>query len=133
MLEKIANAVLYEGFLLYPYRKSSLKNQHRWHLGTIEPGGLMQTECLVEGGGEAVIEIRIRFLQDETEREVRIAEGCGLQEFVFGALRARVEAQSTVLSNELFRLTVRIVNGSGKLCDAFHAYVAGSARRRVRL
>src|SRR6476661_2123045 len=47
-LEKIANAVLYEGFLLYPYRKSAVKNQQRWHFGTIgAPGGadpvLMQT------------------------------------------------------------------------------------------
>ena len=36
-LEKIANAVLYEGFLLYPYRKSSVKNQQRWHFGTLGP------------------------------------------------------------------------------------------------
>ena len=36
-IEKIANAVLYEGFLLYPYRKSSVKNQQRWHFGTLGP------------------------------------------------------------------------------------------------
>ena len=38
-VEKIANAVLYEGFLLYPYRKSSVKNQQRWHFGTLGPKG----------------------------------------------------------------------------------------------
>jgi hypothetical protein len=69
-LEKIANAVLYEGFLLYPYRKSSVKNQQRWHFGTIEPGGMMQTECLVEGGEETKLDFKIRFLQGETERQI---------------------------------------------------------------
>ena len=47
---KIANAVLYEGFLLYPYRRSSVKNQQRWHFGTRAVSGtdrtMMQTECL---------------------------------------------------------------------------------------
>ena len=69
-LEKIANAVLYEGFLLYPYRKSSIKNQQRWHFGTLGPRGgtdptEMQTECLVESSCDAVIDLKIRFLQDE--------------------------------------------------------------------
>src|SRR5579863_4748861 len=76
-LEKIANAVLYEGFLLYPYRKSSIKNQKRWHFGTLGPEGgveasMIQSQCLVEGGDSIVVDIRIRFLQDETEREVNL-------------------------------------------------------------
>ena len=29
----IADAVLYEGYLLYPYRASSSKNQVRWQFG----------------------------------------------------------------------------------------------------
>ncbi len=74
-LEKIAKAVLYEGFLLYPYRKSSVKNRQRWHFGTIGPPGgcertMMQTECLVEGSGDTVIEGKVRFLQGEVEREM---------------------------------------------------------------
>ncbi len=36
-IEKIANAVLYEGFMLYPYRNSSVKNQQRWHFGVLYP------------------------------------------------------------------------------------------------
>ncbi len=74
-LEKIANAVLYEGFLLYPYRKSSFKNQQQWHFGTLGPEGgsdpsMMQTQCLVEGDDRTQVELKVRFLQDETEREV---------------------------------------------------------------
>ena len=77
-VEKIANAVLYEGFLLYPYRKSAVKNQQRWHFGTLGPAGgsypvEMQTECLVESSkGSAVVDIKIRFLQDEIERDVTL-------------------------------------------------------------
>ena len=77
-LEKIANAVLYEGFMLYPYRKSSVKNQQRWHFGTLGPAGgadpsLMQTEVLVEGGKDTAIDVKVRFLQQEIERETELS------------------------------------------------------------
>ncbi len=85
-LEKIANAVLYEGFLLYPYRKSSVKNQHRWHFGTVGPGrpdpSMMQTQCLVKAPARQSL-TKIRFLQDEIEREVELSALPGRSEFLF--------------------------------------------------
>jgi hypothetical protein len=69
---KIADAVLYEGYILYPYRPSATKNRFRWQFGVVAPrewsgvGGdpwEMQTECLVEPGGSPLLEIAIRFLQ----------------------------------------------------------------------
>ena len=73
-VDKIAKAVLYEGYMLYPYRPSSVKNQQRWNFGVLCPhsysdaqkGGeawTMQTECLVEASSLTTIEIRVRFLQ----------------------------------------------------------------------
>ncbi len=73
-VDKIAKAVLYEGYMLYPYRPSSVKNQQRWNFGVVCPQSyseaqdgseawLMQTECLVEGNLFTSIEIRVRFLQ----------------------------------------------------------------------
>ncbi|MCU1304163.1 MAG: hypothetical protein JWQ87_4447 [Candidatus Sulfotelmatobacter sp.] len=73
-VEKIAKAVLYEGYMLYPYRPSSVKNQQRWNFGVLCPqsyceaqnGGeasIMLTECLVEGSSLTGIEVRVRFLQ----------------------------------------------------------------------
>jgi hypothetical protein len=73
-VDQIAKAVLYEGYMLYPYRPSSVKNQQRWNFGVLCPRAYseaqsgsdawtMQTECLVEGGSETVLEIRLRFLQ----------------------------------------------------------------------
>ena len=35
----VADAVLYEGYLLYPYRASSQKNQARWQFGILGPPG----------------------------------------------------------------------------------------------
>ncbi|MEK6439524.1 hypothetical protein [Pseudonocardia sp. T1-2H] len=35
----VADAVLYEGYLLYPYRATSGKNQVRWQFGVLAPEG----------------------------------------------------------------------------------------------
>ena len=73
-IEEIANAVLYEGYLLYPYRQSAIKNRTRWTFGVVYPreyseanGGTepwtMHTECLVEGQpGDITLDVTIRFL-----------------------------------------------------------------------
>ena len=55
----VADAVLYEGYVLYPYRASSRKNQMRWQFGVLAPRSFseadgserwsMRTECLVPG------------------------------------------------------------------------------------
>ncbi len=71
-VEKIANAVLYEGYMLYPYRASSIKNKQRFNFGVLYPEGfdtsLQRTECLVCGGADATIDIEVRYLRlDETE------------------------------------------------------------------
>ncbi len=72
-VEKIANAVLYEGYMLYPYRPSSTKNRQRWNFGTLYPQTFaeaqqppetfwLRAECLVEAGPEARLSVRVRFL-----------------------------------------------------------------------
>jgi|HubBroStandDraft_6_1064221.scaffolds.fasta_scaffold01196_7 hypothetical protein len=73
-VDKIAKAVLYEGYMLYPYRPSSVKNRQRWNFGVLCPQSYseaqngteawtMQTECLVGGSSLTSIEVRVRFLQ----------------------------------------------------------------------
>ncbi len=110
-LEKIANAVLYEGFLLYPYRKSSLKNQQRWHFGTLGPEGgpdrtMMQTQVLVQGDAPS-LEFKIRFLQGEIEREIA-APG----PFSFPHTEGIVEFESEKVAKGITRFTIRILNVS---------------------
>ncbi|MBV9782734.1 MAG: hypothetical protein JO264_02845 [Acidisphaera sp.] len=68
----IVNAVLYEGYILYPYRPSSIKNRQRWTFGGVFPrdhaehGGsdpcTVQTQCLLQDGPATAVEIRVRFL-----------------------------------------------------------------------
>ncbi len=80
LVEKIADAVLYEGYILYPYRPSAVKNQQRWNFGALCPeaysraqGGTeawtMQTQCLATGGAATTLDVKVRFLH-LSEREV---------------------------------------------------------------
>ena len=73
LAEKIANAVLYEGYMLYPYRPSAIKNRQRWTFGILYPpaycevgGGSerseMHSECLMQVKEHAAVEVRLRFL-----------------------------------------------------------------------
>jgi hypothetical protein len=70
---EVADAVLYEGYLLYPYRASAKKNQNRWQWGVLVPPSYAaaghgehatsHTECLLEPGLDPLLHLRLRFLQ----------------------------------------------------------------------
>jgi hypothetical protein len=75
-LDQIVNAVLYEGYILYPYRPSSKKNRReRFTFGRVYPKDysdwqrgaepcLSQTECLLQSAGDSpFLEVTVRFLQ----------------------------------------------------------------------
>src|SRR5271156_6779407 len=83
---KIADAVLYEGYVLYAYRASSGKNRVRWQFGVLAPrewsdaGGCehswSQTECLLEAGrGEFEIAGKVRFLQIQRRIVEELVDG----------------------------------------------------------
>jgi hypothetical protein len=72
--EKIAAAILYEGYILYPYRPTAIKNRQRWNFGTLYPLVYAQAqrpeepfrlvaECLVVADETASLDVRLRFLQ----------------------------------------------------------------------
>ncbi|MDT5145477.1 MAG: hypothetical protein QOC58_122 [Mycobacterium sp.] len=75
----VADAVLYEGYLLYPYRGTSSKNQSRWQFGVLGPPGAaaaglgeddsMAAEFLVDGAG--TMTLVVRFLQLQHRRTER--------------------------------------------------------------
>ena len=70
---QIADAVLYEGYILWPYRRSATKNRQRWTFGGVYPRAhsdahpddrwTMRTQCLVRAGRAATLEVAVRFLQ----------------------------------------------------------------------
>ncbi len=69
----IAATVLYEGYLLYPYRASARKNQLRWQFGVVVPPrhaeldpserSAVRTECIVDPGATPVLHVRLCCLQ----------------------------------------------------------------------
>jgi hypothetical protein len=87
----VADAVLYEGYLLYPYRASSMKNRVRWQFGVLGPPGAMAAglgedssmtaQCLLRVGTETLtqtdaasaVTVHLRFLQLQL-RDVERAE-----------------------------------------------------------
>ena len=87
--KKIAETVLYEGYVLWPYRRSAKKNQQRWTFGGVYPRAyseargeddpwIMQTQCVVSGDEESTIEVRVRFLH-VAERKVGRKRGEALE------------------------------------------------------
>jgi len=72
----VGDAVLYEGYLLYPYRASAGKNKVRWQWGVLMPPSFASeengeyadshTECLLEPGAHATLHVRLRFLRAQT-------------------------------------------------------------------
>ena len=56
----VADAVLYEGYLLYPYRASSRKNQSRWQFGVLGPLGAADAGIGEEGSLSAQVLVRSR-------------------------------------------------------------------------
>ena len=70
---QVADAILYEGYLLYPYRASAQKNQERFQFGVLMPPAYRsvdehepsaaQTECVLECAPDATVTVVARFLQ----------------------------------------------------------------------
>ncbi|MFF4394408.1 hypothetical protein [Streptomyces sp. NPDC001480] len=95
-LRTVADAVLYEGYLLYPYRRSSPKNRVRWQFGVLTPrewaeadgpvppgvsgsvdSWYQQTECLLRASGDARLRVTVRYLQLQ-RKQVEQSTGDGL-------------------------------------------------------
>ncbi len=85
LLDQIVEAVLYEGYILYPYRPSSRKNQReRFTFGRVYPESYshaqagaepcrIHTECLVQGESPRVT-VSVRFLQPVARQIGKLAK-----------------------------------------------------------
>jgi len=131
LVEDIAGAILYEGYLLYPYRASAIKNKQRWNFGVLYPreyaerqsgadAWKMQTECLATADSAAKIEVRVRFLhlvsEGAVERELDLppielsvlAARPVRQDFV----EAAVELEAEEVAGGVFHIRTTILNTS---------------------
>lgn len=67
----VADTVLFEGYMLYPYRANDAKNRVRWQFGVLAPPAYaaadpserdhLQTDCLLEGH-DVDVTVHVRFL-----------------------------------------------------------------------
>ena len=73
LAERVIRAVLYEGYVLYPYRPSSIKNRQRWNFGVLFPESwaaaqtgsdrsFFRMELLARADDAAEFDVTVRFL-----------------------------------------------------------------------
>jgi hypothetical protein len=151
-VEQIADAILYEGYILYPYRASALKNGQRWNFGVLYPpayaaaqrgsdASTMQCECLARGDN---LSVTVRFLQlltrdawqEAITREVK-TDGPGTRFCLFpaqedrdagGIIRRQEQVEGVIdvsvrpVQDGWSRVSVRISN-----CGAFEVLCENSA------
>lgn len=82
-VRQIADAVLFEGYVLYPYRASAAKNQLRWQFGVLVPpayGGdsaehsHQRTDVLMEPRRGARLAVELRFLRAQRKTVQQVTE-----------------------------------------------------------
>jgi hypothetical protein len=137
LIDRIARTVLYEGYTLYPYRPSALKNARRWTFGTLYPESRVagqagadrssiQAEVLFAGPASAKVSILGRFLSDGVESEVRLETAVSephCQPFTNGELTFA----SAAIAPGTYRLTVTLRNTSDTAeLGSAHAVIAVS-------
>jgi hypothetical protein len=137
LVDQIANAVLYEGYILYPYRPSSKKNQRgRFTFGRVYPKTyseaqhgidpyMTQTECLARvTNRETALHVTVRFLQplspsrdtgwqEAAEREVKLQMPLPADlrhPFQHDFLSGLVEVSTDRIDGSMVKITVRICN-----------------------
>jgi hydrogenase maturation protease len=85
-VDQLVHALMYEGYMLYPYRPS-VKNHQRWTFGGLYPPDYCkiarsgdaagnQTECLVKGNAETSFDISVRFLHLIGRAVGQVSQAC---------------------------------------------------------
>ncbi len=146
-VNRIAAAVLYEGYLLYPYRPS-VKNRQRWTFGGLLPdsycaakqsgdASTMQTECIVRrrpasGDASPCVDVAVRFLhlvhrtegehrlnawQEAVEREVRL-DGLPLDALLGRSMRRQFSFPHEIRTDPPVTREEQAIEGSVKISVA---------------
>jgi hypothetical protein len=145
----IADAILYEGYLLYPYRRSALKNRFRWTFGCLLPEccaaifqerSWFQVECLLSGNSNSTLVLRGRFLHlsnsigtnardadvDQLDTpavslETLVERPIILQQTTRGkeTIESELTVSATVLTEGVYRVRVRLANATRPSVSTF--------------
>jgi hypothetical protein len=117
----IARALIWEGYCLYPYRPSALKNRQRILFGTLVPerradvrltnaSSVASVECLIAADSMPAVRATLRFLFGDSEFEFSFAIGSHdfHRDDVNGCFELRVER----LSPSLLKVHASVANRS---------------------
>ncbi|MBG0850550.1 hypothetical protein I2W78_01430 [Streptomyces spinoverrucosus] len=119
---QVADAVLFEGYVLYPYRASSAKNRLRWQFGVLVPPAwsaateehdFQHTELLMEPRAGATLAVEVRFLHAQRRRVQRACPGGGFETVPELALQDRVLVPWDEGHEEQVRLAVPVAELAG--------------------
>ena len=131
MIDRLARTLLYEGYVLYPYRADSIKNRQRFSFGTLYPRAwcetehsddhALQTEVLATTRVLDSIRISVRFLrvlgsehadgwQEACEHAVELAPGPGTTRVDIEGLVVAIEVTATPDDEDKTRMRVRVSN-----------------------
>ncbi|HZV51444.1 MAG TPA: hypothetical protein VFD49_16965 [Candidatus Dormibacteraeota bacterium] len=154
LVEAVANAVLYEGYLLYPYRRSAVKNQVRWTFGLVHPRGWseatggtepwdLEAGCLLRTEACCRLQVSVRFLhllqrsgpegswQEASERTVE-ARDLELRELLQRPVELPIRAPAAVHEQDGVRREWRALEGVVEV-EARPLPVADGVGLRVRV
>ena len=127
LVKTIADAVLYEGYMLYPYRASAVKNRQRFNFGVLTPESYsdaqkgtenrqMQTEVPALADDSSEIDIKVRFLHlrereiyrlDELSGEFRAVESMKIGERIYQTWQEAIEREAGIPASNLSDLLKR--------------------------
>ena len=142
-VDAIVRATLYEGYVLYPYRASSIKNRHRFTFGTLYPeawcarnegdASFMQTECIAHAESHAELDVTVRFLQlvekDEAgtvrqqavERTIAIGNAplarARSHAFELDGISGEIEVSAECVGEDLHRVRVVVRNRTNSIAN----------------
>jgi hypothetical protein len=142
----VADAVLYEGYLLYPYRAGALKNRYRWLFGVLFPQDycqavgnsepwFMQSECLLRGGPESQVDVRFRCLhvgQASTETTAS-GQDAVTEDFITAEKLDNLLAGPKEIALQFVEQDNKLLPIRGRLILAMHPVEAGIFRLTIRV
>jgi len=152
---KVADAILYEGYLLYPYRGTAQKNRARFQFGVLVPPAyteiddcelaVSQTECLVECPDEAEVRVLVRFLRSQQRivqaapadggewREVSVLHVDGSEYTAWDEAAERQQEAAAIVADLLGQGQVReFQTGSGEVSEDLTDAAGRAAGRLIR-
>ncbi len=124
-IETFCNALLYEGYALFPYRKNALKNQKRFNFGVLSPKNwaekqinehyFQQTEFLVLAETQASLSFKTRFLKLSNDSDWQTAIEKNIEskfslikseniEYKEDSLFGKIELSSEKLDDKLYKI-----------------------------